>query len=122
MALSGSGAPSRLLPTRPPGPASVPGPEAGFGLPRNRPGPSEDSQTFNFIIRNFRARYNRWPASIAELKDFASARDSYQPEFSTSFDTALYSHAVFTTKSDGGLQITYRSGSSSGSMTLGAPK
>jgi len=79
---------------------------------------SEDSRTFIFILRNFRARNKRWPANIAEVKAFATDLANLQPEFPVSYDTESYSNAVFTTKSDGGLQMSYRNGT----MKVGAPK
>jgi hypothetical protein len=78
----------------------------------------DESRTFMFILRNFRAHYKRWPANIAEVKAFALDPANLQPEFSSSYETGMYSNAVFTTKSDGGLQINYRNGT----MGISAPK
>jgi hypothetical protein len=118
MTLSGTSARSGPSPFWSATPSRYPGSEPPFGFPRGGLGPTEDSQTFSFILRNFRARYNRWPANLTELKAFASGKDNFQPEFPVSFETGRYSNAVFTTKPDGGLQINYQSGS----MSFGAPK
>jgi hypothetical protein len=52
------------------------------------------------------------------VKAFAMDLVNLQPEFPSSYDTETYSNAVFTIKSDGGLQMSYRNGT----MTVGAPK
>ena len=78
----------------------------------------DESRTFMFILRNFRARNKRWPANMAEVKGFATDLANLQPEFPESYNSQTYSNAVFTTKSDGGLQMSYRNGI----LTIGAPK
>jgi hypothetical protein len=103
---------SRVLPPRPERamPGFLPFPEA-----ERR---QDESGAFMFILRNFRAHTKRWPANIAEVKAFALDPANLQPEFPGSYETGMYSNAVFTTKSDGGLQVSYPHGA----MTIGAPK
>lgn len=103
---------SPVLPSRPD--RATPG-FPSFAEPERR---QDESRTFMFILRNFRARNHRWPASITEAKAFALDTVNLQPEFPSSYETGSYSNAVFTTKSDGSLQVSYRNGT----MTVSAPK
>jgi hypothetical protein len=115
MSLSGGGGSSGFSRFLPPRPVRAGAQEPFFAATQQR---QEESRTFTFILRNFHARHHRWPANIAEVKAFAMELANLQPEFPSSYDTETYSNAVFTIKSDGGLQMSYRNGT----MTVGAPK